>query len=111
MGWRGRRLGTNGNGDRGRAVLEPQDCLMSARNSCRSNTKALRGKSLSASIYSLRVACLWKQKRRPKSCRSTRRNFLSYMKLLNVPVGLLINFHERKVTDGISRLILPGANR
>jgi GxxExxY protein len=36
---------------------------------------------------------------------------LSYMKLLNVPVGLLINFHEAKFTDGISRLILPGANR
>jgi GxxExxY protein len=36
---------------------------------------------------------------------------LSYMKLLNVPVGLLINFHEMKVTDGINRLILPGANR
>ena len=36
---------------------------------------------------------------------------LSYMKLLNIPIGLLINFHERKVTDGISRLILPGANR
>jgi GxxExxY protein len=36
---------------------------------------------------------------------------LSYMKLLNVPIGLLINFHERKVTDGISRLILPGANK
>jgi GxxExxY protein len=36
---------------------------------------------------------------------------LSYLKLLNVLVGLLINFHERKVTDGISRLILPGANR
>ena len=35
---------------------------------------------------------------------------LSYMKLLNVPVGLLINFHEMKLTDGISRLILPGAN-
>lgn len=35
---------------------------------------------------------------------------LSYMKLLDVPVGLLINFHEMKVTDGISRLILPGAN-
>ena len=33
-----------------------------------------------------------------------------YMKLLDVPVGLLINFHEMKVTDGISRLILPGAN-
>jgi len=36
---------------------------------------------------------------------------LSYMKLLNVPVGLLINFHEMKVIDGIHRLILPGANR
>ena len=35
---------------------------------------------------------------------------LSYMKLLDVPLGLLINFHEMKVTDGISRLILPGAN-
>ena len=35
---------------------------------------------------------------------------LSYMKLLDVPIGLLINFHEVKVTDGISRLILPGAN-
>lgn len=36
---------------------------------------------------------------------------LSYMKLLNIPIGLLINFHEQKVTDGIRRLILPGANR
>src|SRR6266478_8311254 len=36
---------------------------------------------------------------------------LSYMKLLNIPIGLLINFHEKKVTDGVSRLILPGANR
>ena len=36
---------------------------------------------------------------------------LSYMKLLNVPLGLIINFHEMKVTDGISRLILPGANQ
>ena len=35
---------------------------------------------------------------------------MSYMKLLDVPLGLLINFHEMKVTDGISRLILPGAN-
>ena len=36
---------------------------------------------------------------------------LSYMKLLDVPIGLLINFHEMKVTDGISRVILPGANQ
>jgi GxxExxY protein len=35
---------------------------------------------------------------------------LSYMKLLDIPVGLLINFHEVKLTDGVSRLILPGAN-
>ena len=35
---------------------------------------------------------------------------LSYMKLLDVPSGLLTNFHEMKVTDGISHLILPGAN-
>jgi hypothetical protein len=32
------------------------------------------------------------------------------MKLLNVPIGLLINFHEMKVIDGVSRLILPGAD-
>ena len=36
---------------------------------------------------------------------------LSYMKLLDVPIGLLINFHELKLTDGVHRLILPGANR
>ncbi|HJT32713.1 MAG TPA: GxxExxY protein [Pirellulales bacterium] len=35
---------------------------------------------------------------------------LSYMKLLNVPLGLVLNFHEIKLVDGISRLILPGAN-
>ena len=35
---------------------------------------------------------------------------LSYMKLLDVPLGLLINFHEMKVTDGVSRLILSNAN-
>jgi GxxExxY protein len=36
---------------------------------------------------------------------------MSYMKLLNAPIGLLINFHELKLTDGVHRLILPGANR
>ena len=36
---------------------------------------------------------------------------LSYMKLLNIPVGLLINFHEPTLKNGISRLILPGANQ
>jgi GxxExxY protein len=35
---------------------------------------------------------------------------LSYMKLLDVPLGLLLNFHELKLVDGISRLLLPGAN-
>ena len=36
---------------------------------------------------------------------------LSYMKLLDVPLGLLINFHELKLTDGVKRLILPRANQ
>ena len=36
---------------------------------------------------------------------------LSYMKLLNVPVGLLINFNVSKLTDGVIRLVLPGAGR
>ncbi len=36
---------------------------------------------------------------------------LSYMRLLDVPIGLLINFHEMKVTDGVHRLMLPGANK
>ena len=35
---------------------------------------------------------------------------LSYMKLLDVPLGLLINFNTIKLSDGVSRLILPGAN-
>lgn len=35
---------------------------------------------------------------------------LSYMKLLNVPIGLLINFNETKLIDGVSRLILRGAD-
>jgi len=34
----------------------------------------------------------------------------SYMKLLNVPLGLLINFHEPVLKNGISRMILPGSN-
>ena len=36
---------------------------------------------------------------------------LSYMKLLDIPIGLLINFHEMKLTDGVHRLILPSANQ
>jgi GxxExxY protein len=35
---------------------------------------------------------------------------LSYMKLLDVPIGLLVNFHEMKLTDGVLRLILRGAS-
>ena len=34
----------------------------------------------------------------------------SYMRILNVPIGLLMNFHEPVLKNGISRLILPGAN-
>jgi hypothetical protein len=32
------------------------------------------------------------------------------MALLDIPLGLIINFNELKLTDGVSRLILPGAN-
>jgi len=34
----------------------------------------------------------------------------SYMKLLNIPIGLVINFHDMVLKNGITRLILPGAN-
>ena len=36
---------------------------------------------------------------------------MSYMKLLDVPLGLVLNFHALRLVDGISRLMLPGANR
>ena len=32
---------------------------------------------------------------------------LSYMKLLDVSIGFLLNFNSLKLTDGLSRLILP----
>jgi GxxExxY protein len=35
---------------------------------------------------------------------------LSYMKLLDVPVGLVMNFYEMKLADGVHRMFLPGAN-
>ncbi len=35
----------------------------------------------------------------------------SYMRMLDVPVGLVINFHELKLVNGIHRMILPGANQ
>jgi len=36
---------------------------------------------------------------------------LSYLKLLNLPLGLLINFHEMRLANGVHRLILPRANQ
>jgi GxxExxY protein len=36
---------------------------------------------------------------------------LSYMKLLDAPLGLLINYHEPLLKDGVVRLILPGADQ
>jgi GxxExxY protein len=35
---------------------------------------------------------------------------LSYMKSLNVPLGLLINYHKSLLKNGIVRLILEGAD-
>ena len=34
---------------------------------------------------------------------------LSYMKLLDMPLGLLMNFHEERLVDGVSRMMLRGA--
>src|SRR5438034_10304242 len=42
---------------------------------------------------------------------SSKAQLFSYMKLLDVPIGLLINFHEPILKNGIYRMILPGANR
>ena len=35
---------------------------------------------------------------------------LSYMRLLDVPLGLVLNFHELRLMDGVARIILPGAD-
>ncbi|MCE9545475.1 MAG: GxxExxY protein [Planctomycetia bacterium] len=35
---------------------------------------------------------------------------LSYMKLLDIPIGLLLNFHELRLIDGISRMLLRDAD-
>jgi len=35
---------------------------------------------------------------------------LSYMKLLDAPLGLLININELLLKNGLHRMILPGAN-
>lgn len=36
---------------------------------------------------------------------------LSYMKLLDMPLGLIINFNTMRLVDGVSRLMLPGADQ
>jgi GxxExxY protein len=36
---------------------------------------------------------------------------LSYMKLLDIPIGLIINFHSLRLVDGVHRMILPGSNQ
>jgi GxxExxY protein len=42
---------------------------------------------------------------------SSKAQLFSYMKLLDVPIGLLINFHELVLKNGIFPMILPGANQ
>ena len=36
---------------------------------------------------------------------------MSYMKLCDAPLGLIVNFHELTLKDGICRLILRGADK
>ena len=40
---------------------------------------------------------------------SSKAQLFSYMKLLDISIGLLINFHEPILKNGIARMILPGA--
>jgi GxxExxY protein len=40
---------------------------------------------------------------------SSKAQLFSYMKLLNIPIGLLINFHEPVLKNGVCRMILRGA--
>jgi len=42
---------------------------------------------------------------------SSKAQLFSYMKLLDIPIGLLINFHEPVLKNGIFRMILPAAIR
>jgi len=42
---------------------------------------------------------------------SSKAQLFSYMKLLDIPIGLLINFHESVLKNGFFRMILPGANQ
>ena len=42
---------------------------------------------------------------------SSKAQLFSYMKLLDIPIGLLINFHEPVLKNGVFRMILPGANQ
>jgi GxxExxY protein len=42
---------------------------------------------------------------------SSKAQLFSYMKLLNIPLGLLTNFHEPVLKNGIFQMILPGANQ
>ena len=42
---------------------------------------------------------------------SSKAQLFSYMKLLDIPIGLLINFHEPVLRNGIFRMILPGAKQ
>ena len=42
---------------------------------------------------------------------SSKAQLFSYMKLLDIPIGLLMNFHEPVLKNGIFRMILPGANQ
>lgn len=36
-------------------------------------------------------------------------HLLTYMRLMDIPIGLLINFNEVKLTDGLHRLVLRDA--
>jgi len=54
--------------------------------------------------------CLLEELKAVENLRSfSKAQLFSYMKLLDVPIGLLINFHELVLKNGIFRMTLPGA--
>jgi GxxExxY protein len=40
-----------------------------------------------------------------------RAQLLSYMRLLNAPIGLIFNFHEATIKTGMARIILKGSDQ
>jgi GxxExxY protein len=124
-GWRPRRSTTTeptaegendtGDADSGRAVFEhlnqDQNKTDKTDQTCEADYRGFtREESLRFDLF-VDECLLVEAKAVQEDVPIHKAQLLSYMKLLSVPLGLVINFHEIRLTDGVARLILPGANR